>query len=96
MHVALVVRHVVVALAVDLVGHAHLHRVERVEEVELGQGELGEAVQSDGLAHHHGVEPSDAAPATCVGAVLAAALDEVVGQSVGHLGRERTRADPVM
>src|SRR5690349_1524558 len=51
----LVVREVVDPLAVDLVGDAHLERVQGVEDVELGEGELREGVQAYGVAQHHRV-----------------------------------------
>ena len=67
--------------------------VEAVEHVELGEGELGEAVEADGVAEHHAVEPAGAAAAAGDGAVLAADVDQRVAVGVGQLGRERAGAD---
>ena len=90
----LVVGRVGEPLAVGLVGHAHLDRVEGVEHVELGQGHLGQRVEPDRLAHHDGVEPAGAAAAPGVDPVLVAPVDQGVADLVGQLGRERTAAHP--
>ena len=86
----LVVRHVVEALTVELVGDADLHRVEHVEHVELGDRHLAQRVQPHGLPQHHRVEPAGATAATGVRAELVTALDEQVADLVEELGRERS------
>jgi hypothetical protein len=63
-------------LAVDVVRDAHLDGLERVEDVELGEEDLGEAVEPHRLAQHHRVEPAGAAAALRVDAVLVAPVDE--------------------
>ena len=80
--------------AVDPVVGAHLDGVEPVEHVELGDGQLGQAVEPHGVAQHHAVEP--AGPAATAGdrAELAADLDEPVAVGIGELGRERPGPDP--
>ena len=88
------VRRVLEALAVRLVGDADLDGLERVEDVELCEGDLRERVEPDGLARHHGVEPPAPAAASGVGPELVAALDEQVAGLVAELGRERARAHP--
>ena len=88
------VREVGVADAVGLVGHAHLDRLERVEDVELGQGHLGQRVEAHRLAEHDSVEPSAPAFAPRIGAELVAPLHEQIPDVVLLLGREGPRADP--
>ena len=90
----LVVGRVGEPLAVGLVGHAHLDRVEGVEHVELGQGHLGQRVEPHRLAHHHRVEPARPAPAAGVDPVLVAPLDQGVADLVDQLGGERARSPP--
>ena len=67
--------------------------LEAVEHVELGEGELGEAVQPGGVAQHHAVEPPGTAPAPGDRPELAADVDEAVAVVVGELGGERSGAD---
>src|SRR3546814_4010651 len=79
--------------AVDLVGHAHLHLVEGVEDVELGDRHLREGVEAHRVAQHHGVEPAWPALAAGVGPVLVAPLDERVADLVEQLRWEGAGAD---
>src|SRR3546814_18566573 len=79
--------------AVDLVGHAHLHLVEGVEDVELGDRHLREGVEAHRVAQHHGVEPAGPALAAGVGPVLVAPLDERVADLVDQLRWEGAGAD---
>ncbi len=72
----LVIRQVFEPLTVELVGDAHLHRVERVEHVELGDADLRQRVEADRVPHHHRIEPAGPATPTGVGAVFAADLDD--------------------
>ena len=90
----LVVRRVVVAPAVGLVGDADLDRLERVEHVELRERDVRERVEARRLARHRHVEPAAAPAAPGVGPELVAALDEQVADVVGELGRERPSAHP--
>ena len=90
----LVVRRVGEALAVGLVGHAHLDRVEGVQHVELGQGHLGQRVEPDRLAHHHRVEPPRTAPPLGVDPVLVAPVDQDVAGLVQQLGGKGSAAHP--
>ena len=76
--------------AVDVVGHAHLQRVERVEDVELGDGDLRHRVQPDGVAQHHCVEPAGATATFGVDAVLVAQVHDLVAGGVEELRRHRT------
>ena len=85
---------VVEQFAVESVAGADLDRVEPVEDVELGQRELAEAVEADRLAQHHAVEPAGPAATTGDGAVLPADVDEAFPVVVEQFGRERPGADP--
>ena len=67
---------------------ANLDRVERVEHVELGDGEVREAVHHGSLADHRGVEPAAAAVTARRGTVLVADLAEGVARLVQELRRE--------
>ena len=67
--------------------------VEPVEHVELGERELGEAVDAHRLAQHHAVEPAGAAATAGDGAELPADVDQRVAVGVEQLGRERAGAD---
>ena len=78
---------------VEPVARAHLDVVEAVEDVELGEGELGEAVQPGGVAEHHAVEPSGPPPPPGDRAELASDVDEPVAVGVGQLGGERPGTD---
>ena len=83
------VRHVAHALAVDLVCDAHLDRGERIEDVELRDEDLREAVEPRRLAQHDCVEPAGTPTALGVHAVLVATVDEAVTDLVEQLGGER-------
>src|SRR5262245_57637165 len=61
--VRLVVRQVLVANAVDVVGDAHLDRLQRVEDIELRDRQLGQRVEADRVPQHHRVEPTGTPPA---------------------------------
>ena len=91
--VGLVDRHLVVAYAVDVVGHADRHLLEPGEHVELGEHEVGDAVDPSGVAGDHGVVPAAAARPAGRGAVLRADLAQVLTGVVVQLGRERPLAD---
>src|SRR5579875_987744 len=90
----LVVRRVGVPLASGLVGHAHLDRVEGVEDVELGEGDLRQRIEAHGLAEHDAVEPAAASAPAGVGAVLVTALDQHVADGVQALGGKRAGPHP--
>ena len=84
---------IVELLPVELVAGADLHRLERVEHVELGQRDAGHSADRDRLADQHGVEPAAAALAAGDGAELVAALAERLADLIVLLGRERAGAD---
>src|SRR5690606_38244967 len=67
---ALAGRQVVDDLAVEPVAGADLDFVHAVEHVELGQRDALDAVDGDGLAHQHRVEPAATALAPGNGAEL--------------------------
>ena len=92
----LVVRDVVVADAVVVVGHADLEGLEGVEDVELGDGDLRQGVEPHGLADHHRIEPPGTPAPPRVGAELAAPLDQHVAKAVGQLGRNGPAPTRVM
>src|SRR5204862_4301240 len=72
----LVRREVLVEVAIRAVARADLQRLEPGEDVELRQEELGQAVQSRGVAEDHRVEPSALPTATGDGSELMPALAE--------------------
>ena len=86
-------RHLVVPHAVDVVGHADRHPVPARQHVELGQEQLGEAVDAGGVAGDHRVVPAAAAVAAGRDADLAADPPELLAVVVEQLGRERAGAD---
>ncbi len=83
------VRHVLEALAAEVVGDAHAQALEAVEHVELRDRQLRERVEPHRLAQHHQIEPARAAAASRVGAVLATYVHQVVADLVEQLGAER-------
>src|SRR3954471_11041895 len=80
-------------LAVEPVPDANLDSFEPIEDVELGQGEPGNAAGPHRLAHQHGVEPAAAALASGVHAELLAAPADLLADCVMQFGRERSLAD---
>ena len=54
----LMLGHAGVALAIDVVGHAHLDGVEGRKHVELSQGDIGETVDARGVVGDGAVEPA--------------------------------------
>ena len=86
-------RHLVVADAVDLVGDADRHPLPRRQHVELGEEQVGEAVDAGGVAGDDRVVPAAATVATGRDADLAADLPELLAVLVEQLGRERAGAD---
>src|SRR5699024_1182238 len=65
-------RHLAVDHAVYVVAGADRHLVDPGEDVELGQHDVGEAVDAHGAPDHQRVVPAAAAGAACVHAHLAA------------------------
>ena len=84
------VRQLVVALAVGLVGHANPDGFELVEHVELGDGQFRERIDPGRVPKHHGIQPSRTATPTRIGAVLVAHVHEVVADLVEQFGGERS------
>ena len=83
---------VVHALALQLVGHADLHLVEGVQDVEEREGDAVEGVDAHRVPGGHGVEPAAAPGAPGGGAVLVAPLADQVALCVLQLGHEGARA----
>src|SRR5438128_5893351 len=81
--------HRVERLAVAAVPHAYGNLRERVEHVELGDREAGEAVDAYRIAHHDGVEPAAATRPTCGRPVLVSQLANALGQRRRSLGGKR-------
>ena len=93
MDVGLGHRHLVDPPPVDLVAHAHRHRLQPGEHVQLGEEEVGDAVDPRGVAADHGVEPPAAARPAGGDPDLAADLAQPLAHRVEQLGRERAGAD---
>ena len=91
--VGLVERELVEALAVDLVRDADRDLLPAGQHVELGQDEVGDAVDPGRVARDRGVEPAAAAGTAGRRAVLAAGLAQGLAVVVEQLGRERAVAD---
>src|SRR6476659_4973690 len=75
------------------VGDADGQLGELGENVELGEGERGEAVDPDGVTERDEVEPAAAAAAAGNGAVLAAEVTQLLLLGTLDLGRERPLPD---
>src|SRR4029079_10376341 len=60
--------------AVELVGDAQADRVDPRQDVELVEHDAADAVDGDGIAQRHGVEPADAPRSPRHGPALMAAL----------------------
>ena len=86
-------RHLVVPHAVDLVGHADRDLLQAGQHVELGQEEVGQAVDPGRVAGDDRVEPAAAAVPAGGDAALAADLAQGLAELVEQLGRERAGAD---
>src|SRR5688572_8941848 len=83
----------VVQLAIDLVRRAQRDPVEGVEDVELGDREVGESIDSPGVPHDDRVEPS-ASPRTAGSrAELVAELPRSLAELAFHLGGQRSTTD---
>jgi len=80
------------------VADAQAHTVEAAEHVEFGQHKLGQAVDADGVAQEHEIEPTAAARAARGRAVLVPGVGARASQALGlgakGLCGERTLADP--
>ena len=86
-------RHLVDPLAVDVVRDAHRDLVPAGQHVELGEHEVGDAVDACGVAGDRGVVPAAASGAAGRGAELGAVLAQLLAVVVEQLGRERALAD---
>src|SRR5947209_9684633 len=84
--------HAVERLAVEAIPDAHGDVGERVEYVELGDGEARETVHAHGVAHHHGVEPAAATRPPGGGPEFAAQRPDALGEL--RLGFRRERPVP--
>ena len=94
---------IIVGLAVALVRHANLELVERREHIQLGERDIGQAVNLCGIAGDNRVEPAATALAPGGHAVLVAlgahqvAVDGVLALAavfgIDQLGGERTGAN---
>src|SRR5205814_4518737 len=81
--------HAVERLAVEAMPDADGDVGERVEYVELGDGEAREAVHARGVAHYHGVEPSAATRPPGGGPEFAAQRPDALGELRLGFRRER-------
>ena len=89
--VGLAVRQFLDPLAVDLVRHADRDPLPAGEHVELGEEEVGEAVDPGRVAGDDRVEPAAAAVTAGGDAALAADAAQRLAVLVEQLGRERAR-----
>ena len=72
---------------------ADFHRVEPVENVELGERQFRERVESHRMAQHHAVQPSATTSAAGDGAELTADLGEPLAVVVEQLGYKGAGTD---
>src|SRR6185437_1903416 len=91
--VALRVRQLLDALAVDLVRDTDRDLLPAGEHVELGEEEVRQTVDAGGVAGDDRVEPAAAAVPAGGDAALAADAAQCLAVLVEELGRERTGAD---
>src|SRR3954468_9785227 len=75
-------------LAVDRVAGADLHRLDAIEDIELGDANAGDAVQLDRALERRGVEPAGAPRPTGGRPELLTALAQPLADVVGQLGRK--------
>ncbi len=85
-------RHLIVAYAVDVVGHADRDLTDAGEHIQLGEEIVGETVNAGGVAGNHGVVPATAALAARVHANLATSGLQEFAPLVEKLGGEWTCA----
>ena len=85
--------HVIVGLAIGLVGSADLDAVDGTEHVELGERDVRQAVDVDGVARDDRVEPAAATLAPRRDTVLVPRLAQRRAVVVEQLRRERAAAD---
>ena len=78
---------------VEAIRGANLDFVEGIQNVEEGQGDLSDAIETGDVAGGDGVEPSGPAGAAGGGAVFASALADSRTGLVMKFGRERTTTD---
>ncbi len=93
MEVGLRHRHVDVAGAVHVVRDTHRDALAPAEHVELGEHEVGDAVDARGVASDDGVVPAASAGPPGRGAELRAVAAQPLAVVIEQLGRERPRAD---
>ena len=91
--VGLVLRQLVETHSVDVVRDAHGDLLDAGENVELGEHEVGEAVDARRVARDHRVVPTAAARAPRGGAVLVAHIAQALAVLVEKLRGERPLAD---
>ena len=87
--VALRNRHFVDALAINLVCHTNRNFFDAGEHVELGEHEVGEAVDARRVAGDRGVIPTTAARAAGGGAVFVTGCSQLLAPCIEKLGWER-------
>src|SRR5690242_19323329 len=86
-------RQIVELAAVEPIAGADLHRLEAVEDVELGERNAGDPADCHRLSDQHRVKPAAAAAAAGDRAELVPALAEPLSDLIVLLGREGTGAD---
>src|SRR5208283_2768953 len=88
------IRDVLVQLVSVQVADADFEGVEGGENVELGDGDLRQGIQSHSMTEQDQVQPSRPATATSVGPVFMSELDEHVPLFAGYLGGHGAGTDP--
>ena len=85
--------HVVHLLALQAVPRAHGDRLERVQHVQFGHGEMRESIDADRIAYHHGIEPPAPARSTGGRAELRAHRTQALGQRLLRFRGQRAVTD---
>ena len=90
MEVSLSHRHLVVAHTVNIVSHTNRDLIQAGQDVQLGDEQVGEAVDTHSLTRQHGIVPAATTRAASVHTELAAGGSQELAHLIEQLGREGT------
>ena len=88
----LIGRHIVAAFAVDIIGHAQRDFLQAGKHVELGEHDVGQAVDLSRITVHHRIKPATTTRATRSHAILMTLRTQPLAILAKQLSRERSFA----